>query len=285
MKTPIGAVVAGIDDSADSDRGLAWAAAEAGARGVPLHLLHALPPLHADVPLTTDESRLLHAAAGRLVDRARESAQRAVSVPVTAEVVDDSPGSVLVSASRRAALLVLGARGHNAASSLLLGSVSEQMCAHAHCPVVVVREPADPRARRIVVGADSSSGSDQAVGYAMQVAARDRLPVTVLHGWRDHSPHTMGMGSPAWEQTMERMTAAQRALEQALAPWASKYPEVDLTVEAIPVPPARLLADASEHAAMIVVGARGRSGFPGLHLGSVTRAVLHHARCPVTVAR
>ncbi|KWU67751.1 hypothetical protein AWX17_27690 [Priestia megaterium] len=49
--------------------------------------------------------------------------------------------------------------------------------------------------------------------------------------------------------------------------------------------PEHVLADASEGAGLLVVGSRGHSDLVGLLLGSVGRAVLHTANCPVAVIR
>ncbi|WP_028923900.1 universal stress protein [Pseudonocardia acaciae] len=285
MSVPPEAVVAGVDASSDSARGLARAAEEARARGVPLHVVHALPPIYTEMPLAPADERALWDSAKEVVDAALAALDPRPAVPVTSEVVNDLPAKVLIGASRQASLVVLGARGHTALSGLLLGSVSQQVCSHAHCPVVVARETADPNARRIVVGVDGSAGADLALGYAMQVAARDQVPVTAVFGWRDHDGRTTGTGAPAWTHTAERIAAAERLLERATEAWASKYPDVAVTREAIPVAASRILADASEHAAMVVVGTRGRGGFAGLLLGSVSHSVLHHARCPVAVVR
>jgi nucleotide-binding universal stress UspA family protein len=60
---------------------------------------------------------------------------------VTTRVELGSPADVMCELARQlnAELLVVGARGHNAAQRFLVGSVSDRVVHHAPCPVLVVR--------------------------------------------------------------------------------------------------------------------------------------------------
>jgi nucleotide-binding universal stress UspA family protein len=52
--------------------------------------------------------------------------------------VNGFPPQELIEASRDADLLVVGSRGVGGFTRLLLGSISDHVMHHAHCPVVVV---------------------------------------------------------------------------------------------------------------------------------------------------
>lgn len=78
---------------------------------------------------------------------------------------------------------------------------------------------------------------------------------------------------------------AQHILTSALARSRERRPRVSVRAEAMSGQPARILLQLSEMARLVVVGARGRGGFTGLLLGSVSQQLLHHAACPVLVVR
>jgi nucleotide-binding universal stress UspA family protein len=76
-----------------------------------------------------------------------------------------------------------------------------------------------------------------------------------------------------------------RLLSERLAGWSEKYPDVPVQRLVTRHRPAATLIEQSAHAQLVVVGSRGRGGFAGLLLGSVSHALLHHAACPVAVVR
>ena len=64
-----------------------------------------------------------------------------------------------------------------------------------------------------------------------------------------------------------------------------KYPSISVEYNVVRAGAREALIEASRSAELLVVGARGRGGFAGLLLGSVSQTLLHHAHCPVTVVR
>lgn len=281
MDIPEGAVLVGYDGSPDSDLALDWADDLAGRTQRPLQVLISEVDPTQILEITTD----WHVA--RMAATEEAARKRLEGSPVSSALVSrvpDPPVPELIAASRRASVVVVGARGHSLLSGVLLGSVSQHVSQHAHCPVVVVRP--SPGRGRVVVGIDGSAGSEAALKFAAQQASLAGSRLTVIHAWRSLSQGRGAiMGAPFEGRFQEELAAAERVLVGAAAGVREQYPELKIDTEAVPVAPSRCLADASAGADLVVVGARGRGAFTGMLLGSTSLSVLHHAQCPVAVVR
>jgi nucleotide-binding universal stress UspA family protein len=132
------------------------------------------------------------------------------------------------------------------------------------------------------VGVDGSAVSDHAVGFAFEMASLRRAPLVAVHA--SHLPLPTEFGDPlplVYDQ--EIAAAEEQVLSEALAGWGERFPDVAVSRRVHQSRPAKALVDVSDRAQLLVVGARGRGGFTGLLLGSVSQAVLHHSRCPVAI--
>jgi nucleotide-binding universal stress UspA family protein len=139
-------IVVGIDASEHAQRALAWALAEATLRGAEVELVHAYPTpelIGMSMVLTLPSDEDLRAAAERVLDETLAAAGGAGSTAVTMTVQAGGAASVLTERAKGADLIVVGARGLGGFRGLLLGSVTQQVVAHAPCPVVVVTPERD----------------------------------------------------------------------------------------------------------------------------------------------
>ncbi|MFI7576997.1 universal stress protein [Micromonospora sp. NPDC049497] len=277
-------VVVGLDGSPSSLVAAEHAARAAVQRSAPLHLVHGyLHPLGYGVPLNPYDVGIpapSESAQEMLTRTATELAGSWPGLEVEVRQVAGGPGATLVEESRRADLVVVGSRGLGGFAGLLLGSVGTQVSAHAHCPVLVVRPTEEPVPvdGPVLVGVDGSESADLAVGYAADEATR-RAATLVLAHVRDPDASAPEGGPKAGAGGDALLDAAAAALRAA---------RPDLVVEERVLRSARpeqALVEASGDAALVVVGSRGRGGFTGLLLGSVSQALVQHARCPVLVAR
>jgi nucleotide-binding universal stress UspA family protein len=127
--------------------------------------------------------------------------------------------------------------------------------------------------------------SEAAIATAFEQADRRGLPLTVVHAWVPEYVGT-GIASLAAETHLQRLAEEEAALAaEVLAGWSEKYPDVAVHRVTVRAHPVAALVDSSKGAELVVVGSRGRGGFAGLLLGSVSQGVLHHAHCPVMVVR
>jgi nucleotide-binding universal stress UspA family protein len=282
-------VVVGVDGSLPSYAAVDWGVYEAQRRRVPLRLVHAVEPVG-------DGSS--PAAAGGAPDEITSAAAGyayacADDVEVVTEALCGEPVSRLVDESAGAAVVVVGNRGPGGLRSLLGGSVGARTAAHARCPVVVVRPchaPApgdlDPHhgVGRVVVGVDASPLSQAALAFAFEEAALRGIGLAAVHAWRYPVSVSTGDVLFAGYERLELAVDERQLLTAALAPFRARFPEVPVQSVAVQaVSPAAALIHESGGARLLVVGSYGRGGLAALLLGSVSRAAIHHACCPVAV--
>ncbi|MPY94990.1 MAG: universal stress protein [Acidimicrobiia bacterium] len=142
-------IVVGVDGSPESEAALAWAVAEAERRSARVEAVHTYDlPVFADpvgIGATTLYENIpeIEQAAKDLLTRLVD-AHALPGVTVDPFVAQGPAGGILVDRSEGAELVVVGARGHGAVTSLLLGSVSQHVTHHAKCPVVIIPHAAVP---------------------------------------------------------------------------------------------------------------------------------------------
>ena len=144
-------------------------------------------------------------------------------------------------------------------------------------------DAAGTEARVVVVGVDGSPPSSRALALAAEEARWRHARLRVIAAW---SFPTFAAGAyvpaEAYEDVPEELAAAVDAqVGEVLGP------HLELEVDQIVTegPAAQAILEAAKDADLVVVGSRGRGGFGGLLLGSVSSQVVHHAHCPVLVAR
>ncbi|MFY4723055.1 universal stress protein [Streptomyces sp. LaBMicrA B280] len=138
-------IVVGVDGSEGSKQALNWAVRQAELTGgwVEAVIAWDVPQFHGALgwmpPSSSDEAALEGRAQSEVTSAVEEAVAAHPTVQVSTVARYGTPASVLLEASRDAALLVVGSRGLGGFKGLLLGSVAQHCVQHAHCPVLVLR--------------------------------------------------------------------------------------------------------------------------------------------------
>jgi nucleotide-binding universal stress UspA family protein len=137
----------------------------------------------------------------------------------------------------------------------------------------------------IVFGHDGSKCAQEALRWAGRLALRSDLDLHVVRSWAMVTAPKPASWAPGY---VPPLTDYEQAVHDELTGHvaaAGLDPKVRVTCHVVHKPPAQALIAAAAGANLLVVGARGRGGFAGLLLGSVSDQLVHHAPCPVTVVR
>ncbi len=275
-------IVAGVDGSGRSLRAVIWAAHEAVLRGSTLRLVHSLPRWEGDFPVFPpgrfEEARRHGVAA---VEEARSLANDIYpDLEISTALPMGTPAQVLLDEAASAHSVIVGAKGADV-GNMLLGSTTLQLVGHTPCPVVVVGHPAAGHGR-VVVGYDGSSASTRALEYAFGEASlrTARLRVVSALGMPQGWPRHLLRPLP---EDNDEVAERRQQVEDQLVPLRELYPGVTVEVHVHRLDPVPVLTDATHKADLVVVGSRGRGGFHGLAVGSVTHKLMHFVGCPMVV--
>ncbi|MEV0272182.1 universal stress protein [Hamadaea sp. NPDC050747] len=295
--TPVAPVVVGVDGSSSSLSAARYAAHLAELRDAPLSLVYGYEiPIYGYLPVavadryTVDDQAMRADAETMLASAVKQLKEDHPGLAdISARVVTGGAAGVLLEESRHAQVTVVGCRGLGGFAELLVGSVSAQVATHAHGPVVVVRPPAVSVARGpeqpplalppdgpIVVGVDSSPGAQIALKWAVEEARRRDTSIIAVYAF------PVGRDEPYFEVRQDE-AVAEEILFDAVSPWRHQ-PGVDIETRTVAAQHVeKAMIDQTLGAGLTVVGSRGGGGFTGLLLGSVSRALVHHAHGPVAV--
>lgn len=265
-------VLVAVDQPDDCEAGLRYAVAEAERTGAALELVHVDDP---DGRLVDDVAPA-HALAERLADGRVDVMTSRHPGPV---------GPVLIELSRAADLLVLQHHRISRLRRLAHGSTAVTVAGRVHCRMVSVPDawcggddaPTDVTVGVDAVDADAGPVLDQAFEHAARAGGRLR----VVHAWSMSSPYDDALVD---ERTAAEWTASYRTrLEADLRERRALSPGVEVEVDVVHEEAGKALLERTAASRLLLVG-QGRLVHPLVdRLGSVPRAVLLDADCPVEV--
>ncbi|MGC1207205.1 MAG: universal stress protein [Ornithinimicrobium sp.] len=278
-------IVVGVNPGRPVSAALNWATAEARSRRrrLELRIARGVPvPAQADVPI--DSLVPDSVAAEAIAEAVAHVTQLDPTVQVDGRICEGSAGTVLVSASREAELVVVGRHGHGRLTEFLLGSASAQVAAHAEAPVAVVNEDQMPLRKNgaVAVGVDGSVANRAAIDFSFEAADRRGAPLVAIYAWQLNVPENLTLPWKSTEGMRDLAQDQQRMLHEALAGWSSRFPDVEVRYVVSRQHAIDRLSEEARRASLLVIGGRGRGGFAGLRIGSVSRGILHRPHtCPI----
>jgi nucleotide-binding universal stress UspA family protein len=139
--------------------------------------------------------------------------------------------------------------------------------------------------KTILVGVDGSPGSRVALSWAAAEAADHLADLVVLDVWEPALLPALGSGSVPHGNVADAGEEAADKLLEIIKEELGEQPSMVVRPRVTQGNPAEVLIEESADADLLVVGTRGRGGFAGLVLGSVSQHVAAYAKCPVAVVR
>lgn len=223
-------------------------------------------------------------------------------ISIQSEVKAGDPAETILDMAIRlkANLIVVGALGLRATLGIFLGGVAQKVVEYGQCPVLVVRAPYEGLHRVLIVN-DGSDHGWRAVEYLSTFPLPPKIQLSILHVIppiypEDYATAAWGMGSvPIPPLTPRRPVGSAEKSEEEI--WGEEILEKTLAM----LKDAGYSAEAylrrgdaateilqlakEKQVDLIVAGSRGLSQVSAWLLGSVSRKLIHYAKCSVLVVR
>jgi nucleotide-binding universal stress UspA family protein len=275
------------DFSACSEAAVKVAASLARQHQSQLILLHTIefdPMLPNPVAATTWECEHEQELTERAMENIRNSpALAGLQVKTLVAAGDVLAVTRRLIAEGRVDMVVMGTHGRTGFGKLLMGSVAEEAERLLCCPVLTVGPSVDPESLShgqflsILYATDFSTGSQQALAYAVSFARESGAQLHMLHVMAEEMVTAFYLHDEMEHNCKER-------LMQMIPPGLMPIPP-DIIVST-GMPPEEIVKQAMiTNADLIVMGIHA-SGWTGAHASahipwSVANAVVAHAPCPV----
>jgi nucleotide-binding universal stress UspA family protein len=281
--------VVGISGGETAGRTLAWALREAAIAGCDVTVVR------ADAPRRSAErgARPAGVKALELIDpalaRAVVAARLTLGEQRVAVIVDPGPaGEVLLSVATPLDVVVIGPPTRS--GWWARASTTYRIATRAACAVVIVHASAPQPAAdgigrflrsHVVVGVDGSPAANQALAFGFGYASEHRQPLAAV-AVTSHTDSDVWFDDQMLETHLGRDLEPAVMLAREVEPWQHKFPGVQLRRAVVAGTPADGLRRCAQGAAVLVLGTAGNGPSP---LGSVSRALLESAPCPVAIVR
>jgi nucleotide-binding universal stress UspA family protein len=287
-------ILLATDGSGEAELAATNAAALAKGTDSELHVVHVgpfMPMLFSSMEgeparMAREARKTLDGAVGQLEAAGGDVAQAHLRVGGASEEI------IALAEELGAGLIVMGNRGRGGVRRALMGSVSDSVVRHAHCPVLVVRAEPIVFPAKILVATDGSKEAELASSSAADLAERTGSELHVVYVGHMppvfyESPGATTLDLDLQRRMQERAEEEARTrLDEQVQRVRGAGGEVAGAHARVGRPDAEIVGLAEElGAGLIVLGSRGLGPLRSALMGSVSDSIVRHARCPVLVVR
>lgn len=131
----------------------------------------------------------------------------------------------------------------------------------------------------VVVGVDGSPNASLAAAWAANEALLREESLTLVHALSVPNANAV---KPSADVVHAR-DRGRDLLDGTVEAVHERFPDLPVDTLISDASPGAALHELSRHSALVVTGTRGHGGFPGMALGSVSRRLSAHTRCPLVV--